>query len=200
MLTLNRIIGPMLGAEIIHVHGVVVVSHYAHEPVTREFWADQRGCWRDEGSDGITHITSVQGSATLHEGRVLESSHVRLTSGFHAADKLIRPLNAPIWGRPSDDWRLGDTIDVVTIDGTELAHIDLVETAGANSRPGYVRVDPSTGRIWDLRTPARRWQLSWIEDYFEPDPNRFTVPGTDHTASVVDHPETPPSIRRRSRS
>src|SRR5215210_3991122 len=96
----------MLGADFLYVHGELVERNLGESEQTHEFWGYRRDRWRSERSDGLTFIDSPAGSATMHQQEVLEQSTAHHGLGFHLAERLLRPIHAPIWGRPSDDWRV----------------------------------------------------------------------------------------------
>lgn len=163
---LEELLGPMLGADFLYVHGELVEHHVSEESaLTHEFWGHRRDRWRVQRSDGLSFIDAPAGSVTMSQREVLEQSTSRHGPGFHLAERLLRPIHAPIWGRVSDDWRLSGQPQ--PLEGSGRLQVGLVATEQPAERVGHIEVDPESGRLWNVTTPIFSWQLMWLTEESE---------------------------------
>lgn len=173
---LEHLLGPMLGANFLYVHGELVERRLGELERIHKFWGYRTDRWRTERSDGLTFIDAPSGSATMHRGKTLEQGRSRHSPGFHLAERLLRPIHAPIWGRKSDDWRLTGSPE--TLDSGQL-RLGLIDTEQPSDRTGYVEVDPACGRLWIVSTPTFSWELQWLDEESTGDPDElFSLPNT----------------------
>lgn len=162
---LEELLGPMLGADFLYVHGELLERHVGESELTHEFWGYRRDRWRSQRSDGLSFVDSPAGSLTMSRRKVLEQSASRHGPGFHLAERLLRPIHAPIWGRVTDDWRLSGAPEVLESSGR--LRLGLVATEQPAERVGHIEVDPETGRLWNVTTPNFSWQLQWLTEESE---------------------------------
>ena len=157
-MTLAELIGPMLGSALLYVDGVVEVD-LGGEVHRERFWTMRGQRWRVEGDDGITHVSDAgRGSVTLVHGSVRDAGPP-LPDGFFAADRLLRPRTAGIWGRPGEDWRMSDRIEPAP-DGLVRLTLQPVDTRW----PAHCLVDPASGWLHELVTGPRRLRLLEVEE------------------------------------
>lgn len=152
----THLVGSMLGAQHLYVSGTLVETT-DEQPDGRKhrFWSHNKK-WRVERSDGLTFIDAPPESITVTNGQVQERGPAH-HPGFHLPERLLRPQFAPIWGRPTDDWRFSGEVQQVASNrglvGLPLTHME------DNSERGVAEVDPVTGRIYKLSTPRFTWEL-----------------------------------------
>lgn len=157
-LLLSELIGPMLGATCLYVEGVVEVG-VGGEVHRERFWTMRGQRWRVERDDGTTQITdSGRGSVTVVRGSVREAGPP-LGEGYFAADLLLRPRTAGIWGRPGEDWRMSNRIEPAS-HGLVRLNLQPVDT----SWQAYCVVDPLSGWLYELVMGPRRLRLMHFDE------------------------------------
>lgn len=155
---LGQLVSAMLSAEVhrVHAHGAGVE---AGTPSSEEYW--QHGALARLVTPGRTVTTGPAGSRVAVRGSRVETGPP-LRDWLGWTDRLLRPELLAVWGRPGEDWRLGD-VEARSRDvpGCVLLSLEHVE----DNRRGEAHVDPHTGRVLLLELPGSlRWQLTEVDE------------------------------------
>lgn len=155
---LGQLVSAMLGAEVhrVHARGAGVEAGTSS---SEEYW--QHGALARLVTTGRTVTTGPAGSRVAVRGRRVETGPP-LRGRLGWTDRLLRPELLGVWGRPGEDWRLGDVVDwSPDVPGCVLLSLEHVE----DNRRGEAHVDPHTGRVLLLELPGSlRWQLTDVDD------------------------------------
>ena len=155
-MTLGEVVGLLLGAQPRHIEARV---EYAVDGVVIDaasIVADMGRKWHVEFDDGRIVDVNETGSVVRVPGRRVMRGPVMDAQTIFGAP-LLMPRHALIWGRPGEDWRLGES--AVVRDGR--VQVDLTPT---DDRPytGYLLADAQTGHVVELALGPEVWRLELI--------------------------------------
>ncbi len=140
----------------VHARGAGVE---AGTPSSEEYW--RHGRLARLVTDGSTVTTGPAGSRVAVRGRRVETGPP-LRGWLGWTDRLLQPERLHVWGRPGEDWRLGEVVGwSPCAAGCVVVSLDHVE----DGRRGEAHVDPHSGRVLLLDLPGVvRWQLTGVDD------------------------------------
>lgn len=142
------LLGTMLGASLPWAQGTVSVERDGDTYLER-FYQVRGRTWRIERDGLVFTDRPGYGSRVRYpDGREEHGPSGPIRQ--HAAVQLLRPVNALIWGRPGEDWRLTGNSDLVA-PGRWRVTLEHVEDS---SIPGHLVVDERTGVLHELALGA----------------------------------------------
>jgi hypothetical protein len=134
----------------------------AGTPSTEEYW--KWGNATRLAKDGRTIVSGPVATKVRGRGRASELRPGPL-DWLGWTDRLLHPHQLYIWGRPGEDWRLGD-IEGWSPDVNDAVVLTLESVE--DRRVGVANVDPHSGRVLQLELPGH---LSWRLDQVDENPD-----------------------------
>lgn len=149
----------MLGARAdrVHARGSGREARLDHN---EELWR-WGGCAR-LATNGRVTSSGPTGSRIEVAGRPTQESSVPIAGWLGWTDRLLMPVNLYIWGRPGEDWRLGDVAGRSTeVEGGVVLRLDHT----IDARRGIAHVLPSSGWVVMLDLPGHiRWSIDAVDE------------------------------------
>lgn len=155
---LGLIVSAMLSARADRVHARGAGTESGVDSV-EEYW--RWGHLSRLRKDGHAVASGPAGSTVTVPRRPVETSPASLP-WLGWTDRLLRPEQLLVWGRPGEDWRLGEVEGWSDArPGAVLLSLERVD----DGRWGAAHVDPGTGRVLLLALPGTlRWELTDVDD------------------------------------
>lgn len=158
MTTLSQIIGPMLKpSRRVANFGSVEFWFEGTLDHVEKFWQRRGQDWRVERSDGVTNISTPEGSLVTVGDRVERGPSLDLQTVMAAT--MLFPAMALIWGRPGEDWSMTDEVEDLADD---LVRVPLRHESNRNLG-AYLELDTQFYWLTRLVFPWQELRLTEVE-------------------------------------